>query len=169
MRGVIPSFLANSKGDSVYEILVYLFETYYPAENYPDHDTLARKLHAAGFENEDISDALDWLSTLSRASRGNDLPPALEASNSFRGYTRAELSKISQDSRGFLAFLESARVLNPLLRELILERAMALEDEYVGLEKLKVVILMVLWTRRGSVDALILDELLPDGETRQTH
>lgn len=152
----------------MYEILVYLFETYYQAENYPDHDTLARKLHAAGFENEDISDALDWLSTLSRP-QDDGLPPALEAGNSFRGFTRAELSKISPDSRGFLAFLESARVLNPMLRELILERVMALEDEYVGLEKLKVVILMVLWTRRGSVDALILDELLPDGETRQTH
>lgn len=152
----------------MYEVLVYLFETYYQAEKYPDQDTLARKLHAAGFENGDISDALDWLSTLSRP-RDNELPPTLEASNSFRGYSRAELSKISADARGFLVFLESARVLNPVLRELILERVMALEDEYVGLEKLKVVILMVLWTRRGSVDALILDELLPDGETRQTH
>jgi hypothetical protein len=29
--------------------------------------------------------------------------------------------------------------------------------------------LMVLWTRRGEVDALILDELIPDGEMRQVH
>jgi len=28
---------------------------------------------------------------------------------------------------------------------------------------------MVLWTQRGSVDALVLDELLPDGEKRQMH
>jgi hypothetical protein len=27
----------------------------------------------------------------------------------------------------------------------------------------------VLWTRRGEVDALILDELIPDGEMRQVH
>jgi len=27
----------------------------------------------------------------------------------------------------------------------------------------------VRWTRRGNVDALILDELIPDGEKRQTH
>lgn len=152
----------------MYEVLVYLFETYYQAENYPDQDTLTRKLHAAGFENDDISEALDWLSTLSR-HEPNEPPPALDASDSFRCYTHAEISRITPDARGFLAFLESARVLSPGLRELILERAMALEDERVGVEKLKVVILMVLWTRRGSLDALILDELLPDGETRQTH
>jgi len=46
---------------------------------------------------------------------------------------------------------------------------MALESDYVGLEKFKVIVLMVLWTRRGSVDALILDELLPDGQKRQMH
>ena len=52
---------------------------------------------------------------------------------------------------------------------LIIERGMALPNEVVGLDKLKVIILMVLWTRRGNVDALILDELIPDGEKRQTH
>jgi Smg protein len=52
---------------------------------------------------------------------------------------------------------------------MIIERAMALDDEVVGLDKFKVIALMVLWTRRGNVDALILDELLPDGERRQMH
>ena len=46
---------------------------------------------------------------------------------------------------------------------------MALEGDFVGLEAMKVIVLMVLWTRRGSVDALILDELLPDGQKRQMH
>jgi len=66
-------------------------------------------------------------------------------------------------------FLESAGVLTPRLRELVIERAFALPDESVGLDKLKVIVLMVLWTRRGEVDALILDELIPDGEMRQVH
>jgi len=76
---------------------------------------------------------------------------------------------LSLESRGFIAFLESAKILTPLLRELIIERGMALPNEIVGLDKLKVIVLMVLWTRRGNVDALILDELIPDGEKRQTH
>ncbi len=152
----------------MFDILVYLFENYYQMEARPDHETLARKLHAAGFENEDIYDALDWLNGLA-TPQDDSLAESLDARPSFRGFTPAEIAKMTTESRGFLAFLESARVLTPRLRELILERAMALPGEMVGLEKMKVIVLMVLWTRRGSVDALILDELLPDGEKRQMH
>jgi len=152
----------------MFDVLVYLFENYYQTEAYPDQDTLQRKLHAAGFENDDIHDALDWLNMLTRSP--DDGPPeSLDVRFSFRGYTADELAKLSLESRGFIAFLEGARILTPLLRELIVERVMALPDEVVGLDKLKVIVLMVLWTRRGNVDALILDELLPDGEKRQMH
>lgn len=152
----------------MFDILVYLFENYYQTETYPDQDTLERKLHAAGFENEDIHDALDWLNDLTRSPE-ESLPNALDMRVSFRGYNGEEEGKLSLETRGFIAFLESARILTPLLRELVIERAMALPDEIVRLDKLKVIVLMVLWTRRGNVDALILDELLPDGEKRQMH
>ena len=152
----------------MFDILVYLFENYYQAQAYPDYDTLGRKLHAAGFENDDIEDALDWLNSLTRKP-DEGLPESLDAGSSFRGYTADESSKLSLESRGFIAFLESAKILSPLLRELIIERAMALPSETVGLDKLKVIVLMVLWTRRGNVDALVLDELIPDGEKRQVH
>ena len=152
----------------MFDILVYLFENYYQAQAYPDYDTLERKLHAAGFENDDIQDALDWLNTLTREP-DESLPESLDARFSFHGYTADESTKLPLESRGFIAFLESARILTPLLREIIIERAMALPSDVVGLDKLKVIVLMVLWTRRGNVDALILDELIPDGEKRQTH
>ncbi|MDT9105995.1 DUF494 family protein, partial [Escherichia coli] len=85
---------------------------------------------------------------------------SLDARSSFRAYTADESTKLPLESRGFIAFLEGARILTPLLRELIIERAMALTSDVVGLDKLKVIVLMVLWTRRGNVDALILDELI---------
>ena len=152
----------------MFDILVYLFENYYQIETYPDQDTLERKLHAAGFENEDIHDALDWLNSLT-CLPVQSLPESLDARFSFRGYNAEEAGKLSLESRGFIAFLEGAKILTPLLRELVIERAMALPDEVVRLDKLKVIVLMVLWTRRGNVDALILDELLPDGEKLQVH
>ena len=152
----------------MFEILVYLFENYYQTEAYPDQDTLERKLHAAGFENEDIYDALAWLNNLTRLPEDR-LPESLDTRSSFRGYSGEEAGKLSLESRGFIAFLESAEILTPLLRELDIERAMALPNEVVRLDNLKVIVLMVLWTRRGNVDALILDELLPDGEKRQMH
>ncbi|MFM9967408.1 MAG: DUF494 domain-containing protein [Burkholderiales bacterium] len=150
------------------EVLVYLFENYYQSESYPDQDTLSRRLHAAGFENEDISEALDWLTGLSRWKESS-LSEALDASLSLRVYAPYEQEKLSAEARGFLAFLESARILTPLLRELIIERAMAIEEDAVALDKFKIIVLIVLWTHRGNVDALILDELLPEGEKRQMH
>jgi Smg protein len=150
------------------DVLVYLFENFYQADGRPDHETLARKLHAAGFENDDIHDALDWLNRLAAPTETPSLE-CLDTRSTFRSFNAEEAGKLTTESRGFLAFLESARVLAPRLRELIIERAMALPGDLVGLEKLKVIVLMVLWTQRGSVDALVLDELLPDGEKRQMH
>ena len=40
----------------MFDVLVCLFENYYQTETYPDQDTLERKLHAAGFENDDAED-----------------------------------------------------------------------------------------------------------------
>lgn len=152
----------------MFEVLVYLFENYYHTESYPDNDTLSRKLSAAGFESDDISDALDWLKGLA-PQVDNPLPESFDASRSHRAYSDIETSKLASEARGFLAFLESAGILTPVLRETIIERAMALEGDRVGIQKFKVIVLMVLWTRRGNVDTLILDELLPDGETHQMH
>lgn len=52
----------------MFDILVYLFENYYQTDAYPDQDTLERKLHAAGFENDDIHMRLAGL-TISLAAR----------------------------------------------------------------------------------------------------
>ena len=53
------------------DVLIYLFENYYAPESCPDSDTLARKLAAVGFENEEISDALDWLDGLNQLNDGS--------------------------------------------------------------------------------------------------
>ena len=53
-------------------------------------------------------------------------------------------------------------MLTPVLREIIIERAMALAEDNVSMEKLKVIVLMVLWSQQHSIDSLILEELLAD-------
>ncbi len=145
----------------MFDILVYLFENYYQTDRYPDQDALARKLSAAGFEHDDISDALTWLQGLS-ATGDSTLPDSLAESTAFRGYAEAEAAKLGVEGRGFLAFLEGAKVLTPLLREIIIERAMALSEDSVSVEKLKVIVLMVLWSQQHSINSLILEELLSD-------
>ena len=152
----------------MFEVLAYLFDTWYDAESCPDPDTLEIKLKAAGFDSEEIVDALDWLSGLAD-DPDTRLPDSFAERESFRAYVAEETRKLSADCRGLLQFLESARVVDPLQREIILDRALALPEGELDIEKFKVITLMVLWTQGCEPDGLILDELLPDGTARTAH
>ena len=55
----------------MFDILVYLFETYYTPQACPEADVLAHKLAAVGFEHEDISEALGWLHGLAETTEHN--------------------------------------------------------------------------------------------------
>jgi Smg protein len=152
----------------MFDVLVYLYENYYRPDACPDADTLARKLSAAGFEGEEIDSALSWLSGLATVTQ-TTIPVAYADSSSFRIYVDVEYERLSADCIGFLSFLESAGVLNPLLREVVIERALATDETPVSLESLRVIVLMVFWSQGEEPDALILEELLEDGAPRQMH
>lgn len=152
----------------MFDVLVYLYENYYRPDACPDADTLAKKLSAAGFEGEEIDSALSWLSGLADVTQ-TTVPVAYARSSSFRIFVDAEYERLGAESIGFLSFLESAGILNPLLREIVVERALATEETPVSLESLKIIVLMVFWSQGEEPDALILEELLEDGEPRQKH
>ena len=143
----------------MFDILVYQFENYVHVRACPEGDQLARKLSAAGFENEEISEALVWLEGLRREP---ELPEIAPENDSVRIFASEELNRLDADCRGFLAFLEDAGVLDALTREMIIERAMALPDHRLTRSRLKVIVLMVLWRQEQSIDTLILDELLTE-------
>ncbi|MGI9025340.1 MAG: DUF494 domain-containing protein [Burkholderiaceae bacterium] len=152
----------------MFEILVYLYETYYRPDACPDAGTLAKKLSAAGFEGDEINSALSWLSGLATVTQ-TTVPVAYAESSSFRVYVDQEYERLGAESIGFLSFLESAGVLNPLLREIVIDRALATDERPVSLESLKVIVLMVFWSQGEEPDALILEDLLEDGAPRQMH
>ncbi|MFA7268135.1 MAG: DUF494 domain-containing protein [Sterolibacterium sp.] len=141
----------------MFDILVYLFETYTQPSACPESAVLARKLSAIGFEQEDIAAALEWLAGLESLAFEQRLVPF---SNSQRLYCAAEQAKLPVECRGFLYFLENSEVIDAVLREMIVERTMVLREPLVSLDKLKVIVLMVLWRRDQSLDTLLLEELL---------
>lgn len=141
----------------MFDILVYLFETYTQPGACPESAVLARKLSAVGFEQEDISAALEWLSGLESLA---DVKRLAAGPRSLRLYCAAELAKLPAECRGFLCFLENADAIDPVLREMIIERAMVLREPLISLDKLKIIVLMVLWRRHESLDTLLLEELL---------
>ena len=82
-------------------------------------------------------------------------------------YSESEL--LGQDSIAFISFLESAGVLPPEMREMVIDRASAVGSGPVQLDDLKVIVLMVFWSLGEEPDALILDELFVDPEDRLIH
>jgi Smg protein len=71
---------------------------------------------------------------------------------------------LGTEAVGFLQFLESAKVIDSIQREIIIDRALAVSDAQVSLDKLKVIVLMVLWSQGKEPDGLIFDELFSDDE-----
>lgn len=147
----------------MFDILVYLFENYVHADACPEPAQLARKLTAAGFEEEEIADALEWLSGLRQMSDGES-PSHCARPGSLRVYAQDELLRLGVECRGFLLFLENSGILDAACREMIVERALALGETEIELENLKVIVLMVLWQQDRPINGLILDELLNEAE-----
>ncbi len=144
----------------MFEVLVYLYENYAFASSqqtqWPDAEALTRKLSAVGFDEDEISEALEWLQGLAR-----------------RSYAGFEVERLGHEAIGFLSFLEGQQQLSSSQREIVIERALAMastdDDWKVPLAKIKLIVLMVLWSQQADVDVLLLEELLDDGDDRRLH
>jgi len=151
----------------MFEILMFLFESYFDAGSYPEPDKLERKLSAAGFEDDDISEALTWLSALQQQNPEN-YPSRLEHAGQ-RHFAELELQRTSYEARQFLVFAEQQHLISAIEREMIIDRAVALQQENLALDKLKLIMLMVLWNRHQDLDQLLIEELLTPLQSAQLH
>ncbi len=151
----------------MFEILMYLFESYFDAGSYPEPDKLSRKLSAAGFEGDEISEALTWLSALQEQNPDN-YPASLEHTGQ-RHFAELELRLISDEARQFLLFAEQQHLISTIEREMIIDRSIALKHENLALDKLKLIMLMVLWNRHQDLDPLLIEELLAPLHSTQLH
>ncbi len=150
----------------MFDVLVYLYENYWRPDACPEHAQLARKLTAVGFESDEIEEALSWLDGLANAAKSY---VGEQAVHSLRVYSSAEHEHLGEDCIGFVSFLESAGVLPPPMREMVLDRATAIPGGPVDLEDLKIIVLMVFWSLGEEPDALILDELFVEEADRLIH
>lgn len=151
--------------ENVLDILMYLFEHCLDSDNgaMPDEKSLRDHLDSAGFHNNDVEKAFNWLEDLSNARETGFNSPSSE--RSLRVYHDRETTKLDAECRGFIMFLEQTGVLDPVARELVIDRAMALESDEIDLAQLKWVILMVLFNQPGQeaayawMEDLIFDEI----------
>jgi Smg protein len=150
----------------MFDVLVYLYENYWRPDACPDHAKLTRKLSSAGFESDEIEEALSWLDGLASGAQSYT---GEQSSDSLRVYSAAEQERLGEASIGFISFLESAGVLPPAMREMVIDRATAISVTPLDLEDLKIIVLMVFWSLGEEPDALILDELFVEEEDRLIH
>ncbi|PTT87919.1 DUF494 domain-containing protein [Pelomonas sp. HMWF004] len=150
----------------MFDVLVYLYETYWRPDACPDHAQLTRKLTAVGFENDEIQEALSWLDGLAASGESYQ---GEQSENAMRVYSPTETDHLGEASIGFISFLESAGVLPGPMREMVIDRAMAISGAPMDLEDLKIIVLMVFWSLGEEPDALILDELFVAPEDRLIH
>jgi Smg protein len=140
----------------MFDILMYLFETYIQseAETMVDHDLLTDELVRAGFHQDEIYKALNWLEKLAALQDTEAYPYMTRvARNSVRIYTSEEMQLLDTESRGFILFLEQVNVLDFATREMVIDRVMELDTKYFSMDDLKWVILMVLFNVPGQETA----------------
>jgi Smg protein len=127
--------------ENIFDVLMYLFENYMEdeIEMFPDSDVIRTELLEAGFESCEVNKAFDWLDSLS-------LQQAVKSSvtATFRIFCSQEISKLDLECRNLILFLEQNGILNSVNREIVIDRAMALENEEISMEKLKWIVLMIL-------------------------
>lgn len=136
---------------SVLKVLIYVYDHYMLGDpaGVPERRYMLEDLQKRGFSVSEVVAAMEWLSALvgdQRASPGAD---GL-ARAGMRVFADGELSRLSPDCRAFLMLLDRQQVLTPQQRELVIERALALDVAEVDVEQLKWVVLLVLSSQPGQ-------------------
>jgi Smg protein len=171
-------FLKKGYIDAMFDVLVYVYEHYWRGDVCPELPLLGRKLSAAGFDADEIQQALSWLAGLNSAAQHADLiqlqpprmpSPYVQSPLSMRIYSDAEQKHLGSECLGFMTFMESAGIMSAQMREIVVDRAMAVTDHPVELDDLKIIVLMVFWSAGIEPDALVLDELCEDNQDRLAH
>jgi Smg protein len=136
--------------ENVVDILIYLYENYMDGEQAPpsDQHELRDELIQAGFPAGEIDKAFDWLDELANSDQSQHSDT--RQSHSLRVFTEEENSRLDLDSRGLLLFLEQNDILTVNARELVIDRALALDTAVITEEELKWIILLVLMNQPGQ-------------------
>jgi Smg protein len=156
--------------ENMVDVLIYLYENYMDGESKAptDQGELEEELSQAGFTAGEIQKALRWLDEL---AAGVDKPQYhAHRAHSIRIYAEAECAKLDVEARGLLLFLEQTGILDPVGRELVIDRVLAIDHAAVSVDELKWVVLLVLMNRPGHEDAFSqMEDLVYNDEPTVIH
>jgi len=154
----------------VLDILMYLFETYLDDEqsDIPNEGNIRNELAKIGFQDEKVTKAFDWLDDLAILKDNFNNIEQLEK-NSFRLFSAMEIEKFDLEARGVLLDLVDLSVITPTQREVIIDKALALDITHINQEHMKWVVLMVLFNLPDSAGSFTWIQDLLYEETPTIH
>lgn len=144
--------------ENVIDVLMYIFSSYVDSEDTLPHDRagIDADLQEAGFENDSIDKAFEWLDGLALTDNAIELS---HSDQSFRVLADDELVSLGKNAQNLIIYLENSGVLTPELRELVINRIMALGGNGdIDLDDIKWVIMMVLFNNDDDETNLWLYE-----------
>lgn len=141
---------------SVLKVLIYVYDHYMLADpaDIPERRHMLEDLRRRGFSVSEVVQAMEWLSALVGDQRAAPAAGSVAEDRrdhvGLRIFADGELSRLSADCRAFLMLLDRQHVLTTQQRELVIERALALDVDEVEVEQLKWVVLLVLCAQPGQ-------------------
>lgn len=153
--------------ESIIDVLMYLFENHMEdnCNLALNEEVLVSELKEAGFDIEEISRAFDWLDGLAELAKLQTVH-----NDTFRMLSPEEQNRLEPDCWGYLLFLEQVGILDPMCREIVLDRLMGLAPEKIDLPQVKWVTLMVLFNQADQKAALkTLEQLILTSNSGMTH
>ena len=148
----------------MFEVLMYLFENYMDnsVSLTVNQQTVISELEQAGFSRGEIGRALDWLDGLHRVQALVQAEPFTQYA--IRHYAPEESERLGLEGKGFLLYLQQLNILDPVTREVVIDRLMALDKREIDLGRIKWVVLIALFNQPDKKSALSLlqDMILSD-------
>ncbi|RMG36928.1 MAG: DUF494 domain-containing protein [Gammaproteobacteria bacterium] len=157
--------------ENLIDVLIYIYENYMDGEeSVPvDQVTLEEELLQAGFQQGEVRKAFNWLDELAWR-QGSLIEYGNRPSLATRIFSSEEQQKMDLEIQGMLLTLEQSGILDPMSRELVIERCMAIETEELTTDDVKWVVLLVLLNQPGQENAFaLMEELVYNGEPPYLH
>ena len=136
--------------ETILDVLMYMFQSYVEdnEEVELDKESLHKNLLEAGFADQNIEKAFEWLEGLPGVDHNTLLNKPTK--NSFRLFSDVEHRKIGEEGLSFLMFLERLGVFHGEIREHVIDRIMDLDTQRVDLSQIRWVVLMILFNTPGN-------------------
>ena len=144
-----PTKMNHKTKEAFLDVLLYLFE-YYSDENENKQNNelqIRNELVIAGFQEEMIEHAMDWVSVFNQPTNTIDIQQPKKLS--VRVLSDKEKTFLDEECQNYIARLEKFGLLSPLKRELLIDKLMAIGFEPLDVEVVKALSILMLFQEPG--------------------